>query len=281
MRRLPIAAAGLVLLVTGCSGDGETSGATTSTTAASETTQSSAPGETVDSAEQITVLVTNDDGVDAPGIDALVSALSARDDVKLVVVAPAENQSGSGGRTTDGTLEAVAANTASGAEATAVDGYPADSIVWAIQDDGLEPDLVLSGINSGQNIGPLIPISGTVGAARRAAQLGVPAVAVSQGFGDPPNFPAAVEAVTQWLDENIEAVRNGTLGSATVTNINVPTCASGDLQGTVEVPVVTDTDADLNAVDCSGTQDPSDDVTAFLNGWVAVSDLQPTGSETG
>src|SRR5215203_33335 len=75
----------------------------------------------------ITVLVTNDDGVGAPGIDTLVEALRAQKNTKIVVVAPDVNKSGSGGQTTPGTLTTAAATTASGYEATAVQGFPADA----------------------------------------------------------------------------------------------------------------------------------------------------------
>ena len=72
----------------------------------------------------ITVLVTNDDGVSAPGIDALVQALRTSKNTKVVVVAPATNQTSTGGATTPGTLPTAPATTASGYAATAVQGYP-------------------------------------------------------------------------------------------------------------------------------------------------------------
>ena len=257
------------------SDDGDDAASDSSGSSSSTTTEPPAD-------EPISVLVTNDDGVGAEGIDALVHALNARDDVEVVVVAPAENQSGSGGQTTEGTLEASETTTASGAEATAVVGFPADSVIWALGEGGIEPDLVISGINDGQNIGPAVVISGTVGAARQAAQLDVPSVAVSQGIGEPADFPVAVDAIMTWLDENIDAVRDGSLGTETVTNINAPTCPTGEVQGEVDVPVNPDPGpgVDITAVDCAGTADPVDDVSAFTNGWITFSDLEPTGSRT-
>lgn len=274
MKYLLAALAALALVVPACSDDGDSSDEGSSENAEATTTVA----EEVD--EPLVMLVTNDDGVGAEGIDALVEALRDRDDLELVIVAPAENQSGSGGKTTDGALTVSDSETASGYEATAVAGFPADSVVWALGEGGIEADLVISGINEGQNIGPLVSLSGTVGAARQAAQLGVPSVAVSQGFGEPPEFPTAADALVVWLDENLDAVRDGTLGIDTVTNLNAPTCDGSEVQGQVEVPVAEDTGADLNAVDCAGTVEPTDDVVAFTNGWITLSTIPPTGSIT-
>ena len=98
----------LLLVAGACSdagaGDASESADTTTTSAEGSTAESEA--ESSDD-EPITVLVTNDDGVDAEGIDALVEALDARDDVEVVVVAPAENASATGGRTTGGQLQAL------------------------------------------------------------------------------------------------------------------------------------------------------------------------------
>lgn len=268
--------AALAGFAVGCSSEGDSASG-----GDDGSTTSAAPSSTEAPEDLPTVLVTNDDGIGAEGIDELVEALVARGDVEVVVVAPAENQSGSGGRTTGGTLVATDSTTASGHPGTAVEGFPADSVIWALGEGGIEADLVVSGVNEGQNIGPLVDISGTVGAARQAAQLGVPAVATSQGGGDPVDFPSGVEATMEWLDENLDAVLDGTLGTGHVTNINTPSCGDGEPRGEVEVPVATESEADLTAVDCTGSEEPVDDVVAFLNGWTAVSEVAPTGSITG
>lgn len=257
-----------------CSSDDEAGeaggGAEETTSTAVATTEADLP----------TVLVTNDDGVGAEGIDALVAALESRGDVEVVVVAPLENQSGSGGKTTEGELVVTDAETISGHGAKAVDGFPADSVRWALDEGGIEPDLVISGINDGQNVGPLVDISGTVGAARMAVQMGVPAIASSQGLGDPADFPSGVEATMAWLDENLDAVVAGELGTDQIVSINIPTCSTGEVQGTVEVPVAVDSTADLTVVDCTSEVEPTDDVSAFVNGWTSVTELAPTGSVT-
>src|SRR5262249_13068768 len=141
-----------------------------------------------------------DDGVAAPGIDALVKALTAEPATQVTVVAPAANQTGSGGKTSPGPLTATQTTTASGYPATAVDGYPADAVDYGLSTVLKDtPDLVISGINAGQNLGPVLDISGTVGAARAGAQRGVHALAVSAGFGDPVDFDTAVSATITWL----------------------------------------------------------------------------------
>ena len=92
-------------------------------------------------AEPLTILVTTDDGIGAPGIDSLVTTLSTLDDVELIIVAPAENQSGSSDTTTDGAVTSAPGTTASGVEGTAVAGTPADAVIVALDELGIEPDL--------------------------------------------------------------------------------------------------------------------------------------------
>ena len=123
------------------------------------------------------ILVTNDDGVKAEGIDAVVEALRQDPNNEITVSAPAENQSGRGDqrRETPPPIEGADSTTLSGYPATAVNGYPADSVVYAL--DNLYPNepphVVLSGINEGQNVGNIMgllsQVSGTVGAAKTAA----------------------------------------------------------------------------------------------------------------
>jgi hypothetical protein len=114
-------------------------------------------GATAKPASTLTILVTNDDGVTAPGINASVQALKALPHTKIIVVAPLTNQSGTGPKVSGGPLTVTDATTASGYPAKAVAGYPADTVIWAIDDHGItqRPNLVVSGINLGENIGPL------------------------------------------------------------------------------------------------------------------------------
>jgi 5'-nucleotidase len=223
---------------------------------------------------RLEILVSNDDGYNAAGLDAAVQALIARPDVHVTVSAPATNQSGSGGKTTPGGVTADARQTLSGYPAQAVNGFPADAVLYALNTMHVNPDLLVSGINDGQNIGPLIPISGTIGAARVGGRDSIPAVAVSQGFGSPPDFPSGVTALLDWIDEFLLG-RAGPPLFQSVVNINVPTCTAGAIRGTVEVPAATALNGrPINPSNCLSTAtNPVDDVDGFLNGYVTVSSI--------
>jgi 5'-nucleotidase len=264
-------AAALALGAAAC-GDDDDSGAPQSGERETTTT-------TTEPVEPIDVLVTNDDGIDAEGIDTLVDALTAIDGVEVTVVAPAEQQSGTGGNTTDGPVESNEATTASGYEAVAVDGFPADTIRVAIDELGIEPDLVVSGINEGQNLGPVVDLSGTVGAARAAARRGVPALAVSQGLGEDPDFDVGAELAVGWVTENLDALQAGEGGADVVVNLNVPTCTAGELRGQVEVASGTEGNP-LAPADCTSTAEgQTDDVSAFAAGFATLTEVpvEPAG----
>lgn len=258
-----LAVLGLVAGACGDDDDGEA--AETTTTAVDETTTSAAP-------EPLRILVTNDDGIGAPGIDVLVTALTAMDDVEITIVAPAENQSGSSDKTTPGGATSAAGTTASGVEGTAVAGFPADAVNVALGEMGLEPDLVVSGVNKGQNVGPLAAISGTVGAARTAIRQGVPAVAASAGLSDGTDFAAAADLVVEWIEENRDVIADGSVGTETVVSFNVPDCTAGSIGALVEVPLAAEIPEGVDpfVTDCSvppGEEDPVDDVDAISQGF--------------
>lgn len=229
------------------------------------------------------VLVTNDDGFDAPGIDAIVQYLRTVPNVEVSVVAPATNQSGSGDKSTPGASLVVAdVKTLSGYPAKSVAGFPADSVLWAIN-GGLatKPDLVVSGSNLGQNYGPLNTISGTVGAAATAARAGIPAIAISQGVAVAPAvpyFPASVTVLSGYFADKLATYRNGSPSLLTV--INVPTCPdTATLFPTLVAPAATDAKGrSLGApAPCDGplTGPATDDIDAFNAGHGVVSYLDP------
>lgn len=268
LRRLVACAGGAALLL-GAAACGDDDGGAAEP--AERDTTTTVAGEAA--AEPVTVLVTNDDGVAAEGIDALVGTLTGIDGLEVVVVAPADEQSGQGGNTTDGPVESNETTTAGGYEAVAVDGFPADSVRVAIDELGIEPDLVVSGINAGQNLGPVVDLSGTVGAARAAAQRGVPALAVSQGLGEAPDFDAGAALAVAWVTDHLDAVRAGTLGSDVVFNLNVPTCEAGDVRGEVEVASATEGNP-LAPSDCTSTASgQTDDVSAFAAGFATLTEV--------
>jgi len=252
------------LLALSCSSGDDTESGTSVTPTTTESTS-------------LSVLVTNDDGVEAPGIDALVQALIGLPDTDVTVVAPAENQSGSGSNTTPGALDVRDATTASGYPAKAVSGYPADSVIWAIDQGGIaaRPDIVISGINAGQNIGPAVPISGTVGAAKAAVERGIPALAASQGIAATLDYPAGVDEVISWLDLHRDELTADAAPPTAVENLNVPTCPTGTVRGVVEAPVAPDAGGRIaTEVDCLSTKnDFVDDIDAFVNGYAVLSDI--------
>lgn len=272
-RGFGVALVAVVALLGACSGDD----------AADETTTTEADAEqsTTTTAEVLRVLVSNDDGYDAPGIDAVVRALEELPDTEVVVVAPAENQSGSGSNTTDGELEVTEVETLSGHPATAVAGFPADAVNWAL-DGGIEftPDVVITGVNSGQNLGAIgDELSGTVGAARAAAANDIPALASSTALeaeDDTEAFDLAATYVVNWIEEHRAELVAGELSGETLLlqNLNVPVCTEGGIRGLVDVPMSAETDGAIAEQDCTSTlEDPADDIVGFNNGYATVSDL--------
>jgi len=277
-------------LLAGCSSSTPSATNATPTTAAG-TSEGTAPpssgGGTTTSvaARKLRILVTNDDGVSAAGIDAVVEGLRRLPDTEVVVVAPLTNQSGSGPKTTDGPLTVTDATTASGFPAKAVAGFPADTIIWAIDQHGIaeRPDVVVSGINIGQNLGPVTEISGTVGAARAAAVRGIPSLASSQGLAATLDFPSGVKLVTGWVTKNRASFTGTTPPGSTPTpalvfNLNVPTCVTGELKQQVEVPLATSVDGRaMTSSDCeTAAPAPKDDIDAFIHGYPSLSPLSAT-----
>jgi 5'-nucleotidase len=134
------------------------------------------------------ILLVNDDGIEAPGLHALAAALSDLPDIRLALVAPMKNRTGAGTQIDFGPLTVLEHPPVHGWPAWMVDGSPLDAVSVGIQ--GLfretSPDLVVSGVNQGLNLGRLALHSGTVGAAIRAVLLGVPALAVSCQTPRPP-----------------------------------------------------------------------------------------------
>ena len=178
------------------------------------------------------ILITNDDGIDAPGLLALVRAFSPITEV--VVVAPAGNRSGSTSYASilSGPVE-VETRSVSGAHAAyAVDGYPADCVLIALR--GLlvdePPDLVISGINAGANLGDLWAFSGTLGAARIAALQGIPAIAVSGGT------PDALSAIATWVAQLAHTAVVRDLQPPQYLTIDAPDIALAEIEGVSVVP---------------------------------------------
>lgn len=177
------------------------------------------------------LLVTNDDGVDSPGLAALAAAV-ADDGHDVLVAAPLEDCSGSSSaigpvaQNNGISYESVALPGAPGLEALGVDGPPALIVLLArLGGFGPPPELVVSGINPGHNTGRSTLHSGTVGAALTAANFGISGLAVSTGAGEPIHWDTAARIAalaTRWL---IGAPKT------TVVNLNVPNVPLTDLMG--------------------------------------------------
>jgi len=143
------------------------------------------------------VLLCNDDGIDAPGLRYAVQALSA---YKCEVVAPMTDQSGSSHSTSTGDVPIrVYQRPYEGGTATVVAGTPADAVKFKLSHTAEKFDVMVSGINAGENGGLSHYYSGTVAAAREAAIRGVPAVSVSVWRADPKQFEAAGRFLRSWL----------------------------------------------------------------------------------
>ncbi len=165
------------------------------------------------------VLLTNDDGIDAPGMAVLedVAAEIARE---VWVVAPAYDQSGSSHSIS---LHAPLRVSRHGERRFAVSGTPGDCVVLGVQHLMAEarPDLVLSGVNRGANLGVETVFSGTVGAAMTALLLGLPAIALSQLFSR--REPVRWETARAWAPGVIrQLMASGWEAQQACLNVNFP-----------------------------------------------------------
>lgn len=286
-----IAALSLVLSLVGCGSDASSDGANGPVTTAPTTqgtdqggaTTASGPSTPTDDEAPLEVLVSNDDGYSAEGIDVLVQGLNKVDGLAVTVYAPLEQQSATGGKSTDGELEVTDATTASGYPVRAIDGFPADSVRVALDDESVTADLVVTGINEGQNVGPAVDISGTVGAARAAVARDIPALATSQGLGEPVDYEAAVPFILDWIEDHRADLLAGD-AAVEVTNLNVPSCSAGEVRGLAEVEPDPDAPFEeaLAEQDCSSSTplDPdAGDVTALVDGYATISTVPDEPSE--
>lgn len=166
------------------------------------------------------ILVTNDDGIDAPGIRVLAEGL---DDVgNVTVVAPTNDRSATG-RAMSQEVDVEEHELG-----YSIDGTPSDCVVAGLEALGPYPDVVVAGVNDGANLGMyVLGRSGTVSAAVEAAFFGVPAIASSlyltqADFGgetDPEDFEAAVDATCYLVEHALDA---GVFEYADYLNVNAP-----------------------------------------------------------
>jgi len=227
----------------------------------------------------VLILVTNDDGIHAPGLHVLTQALKALG--RVVVVAPDRERSAiSHALTLHSPLRAIEQAT----DRWAIDGTPTDCVNLGIH--GLlkaTPDLVVSGINQGANLGDDLTYSGTVAAAMEATLMGVPAVAVSLAadqFAEKDFLWGG-----RWAAKLAVMVKDHGLPADTFLNVNIPPGSPNGMRLTRQGKrryadaIVRNTDprgrvyywigaGELSFHDLEGT-----DVHAVEHGWVSVTPL--------
>jgi 5'-nucleotidase len=175
------------------------------------------------------IMVTNDDGIDAPGLQALVRVLVSTNRYQVLVCAPDSEKSAVSHNIT--WLRALSVKRAQidGAVAFAVSGTPADCTSLGLSDALFPsvPDLVISGINMGSNCGYHIVYSGTVAGAREAFFLGVPSVSVSydwvKGKSSTTDFTLAAGACLPVISAILGEIKNKTYPLRCFLNIDIPT----------------------------------------------------------
>jgi 5'-nucleotidase len=181
------------------------------------------------------VLITNDDGVFAPGLKALRAALMKEHHV--LAVAPETERSAVGHAITLTDPIRVKEVREDGRRyGFALGGTPADCVrlgAGELADHGI--DAVVSGVNQGPNVGVNVLYSGTVSAATEAAILGIPAMAVSLGAYDDPDFSAAAEVARRFL----RVLPEMGLKKGVCLNVNVPAVPLADIAGVVWAPLET------------------------------------------
>lgn len=170
------------------------------------------------------ILLSNDDGIHARGLSALREALAPL--CELWVVAPALQQSASSHSLT---LHTILRRHRLEERVFAVEGTPADSVLMAINGlmQAAPPDLVISGINHGPNMGEDVHYSGTVAAAIEAAILGVPAIAVSVAAFREQVFSGATHFLRELVAHHPERLTQ----PGTLLNVNVPNLPPEAIRG--------------------------------------------------
>ncbi|HEX4015093.1 MAG TPA: 5'/3'-nucleotidase SurE [Frankiaceae bacterium] len=203
-----------------------------------------------------------------------MQALRKVSGVTVKVVAPAMNQSGTGGRTTAGTVAFTNTTTASGYPAVSVSGTPSDSANVAFDQLHLAPNVVISGVNAGQNLGPVVDLSGTVGAARVGARHGVPALAVSSGAGAKFDFATGARYAVKWLASVRSTLPKGPSSTpASIVSLNVPSCSKGTVRGELKTQPQAKTLAGqsiLGTSNCLSKLHPTAEIAAFSDGFATL-----------
>jgi 5'-nucleotidase len=240
--------------------------------------------------EPVHVLVANDDGIESPGLEAIAAVIASDAAYRVTVVAPARQQSVSGhSLITRSEVKVVEHEAVAGCPSWSVDATPATvariALTALLTED--PPDLVVSGINRGENDGLGAWTSGTVAVAREGAYAGIPALAVSLqlNWSDPqPDFKTAA----RWAKPVIDAVRDNGLPPGVYLNVNVPV-DTASIRGYRVARMGLDNSEEgryvLARADSDGTRwyssrwkppketSPGGDTHALAGGWVTIAPL--------
>ncbi len=175
------------------------------------------------------ILVTNDDGIHAPGLDVCAEIAKALSD-DVWVIAPETDQSGvSHSLSLNDPLRLREVSE----RRFAVKGTPTDCVIMGARHiiNGKPPDLVLSGVNRGRNVAEDVIYSGTVAGAMEGTILGIPSLALSISYKSRTNVPPYWETATQYGPDIIRRVLKGGMPRDVLVNINFPDCAPGEVKG--------------------------------------------------
>ncbi|HKP89065.1 MAG TPA: 5'/3'-nucleotidase SurE [Thermoleophilaceae bacterium] len=174
------------------------------------------------------VLLTNDDGIQAQGLHAVRRALLETPGVELSVIAPDSNRSATARSiTTRRPLSVEEIEFEDGTTGFATDGTPVDCVRFAVLGLVDRPDLIVSGVNHGTNLGDDITYSGTVAAALEGVVLGIPAIAASQqSIGGELDFRAGYsydfEHGARFVARLVEELERVPIPAGTLLNVNIP-----------------------------------------------------------
>ncbi len=236
------------------------------------------------------ILLTNDDGIDAPGLQALrqVAEELAGASGEVWIAAPETNQSGAGHSLS---LNEPLRMRQISERAFAIRGTPTDSVIMGMRHilKGRLPDLVLSGVNRGANLAEDVTYSGTIAGALEGTQLGVRSIALSQAYsyeaGDMPHWQTVVEHAPDLIRKLIAEP----WGQGILMNINFPDRTPDDIEGT-EITSQGRRDQQLLGIDerrdtwgapyywlgyAKRRSNPArgTDLWAVYNGWISVTPL--------
>ncbi len=238
------------------------------------------------------ILLTNDDGIDAPGLLAMYQALSRVGTV--TVAAPATNQSlSSHGLTSGHTPIFVTTWTDEGGSVWhSITARPATCVSLALESLLSDrPDIVVSGSNHGANLGLVSYYSGTVAAAREAAFQGIPSIAVSVQSGSHMDFEAAAEFTAHLVGRYLEEK----LPPKTFINVNYPALPEDQVKGEKIVSLSLEVSRSLyvkgkmpngqgyfwQSYQPASGGEPETDLWALLEGYIAITPLQLDTTDNG